>query len=218
MIKLYIYDHCPYCVKARMIFGLKKIPFELICLLNDDEKTPISMIGQKMVPILETEKGRFMPESLDIVSYIDKKGNQPLISSWKESKALSAWLNRNSSLCYELAMPRWVQLPLEEFKTKGARDYFQTKKEGYIGLFKDCLSATGELVKNMEGELEHLESLFKGQSGFFRESLSLDDFQLFPFLRSLSVVKSLSFPAKTKRYSLYMSQQTGIPLHHSIAI
>ncbi|MDN5160564.1 glutaredoxin, partial [Escherichia coli] len=24
-MKLYIYDHCPYCLKARMIFGLKNI-------------------------------------------------------------------------------------------------------------------------------------------------------------------------------------------------
>lgn len=23
-MKLYVYDHCPFCVRARMIFGLKK--------------------------------------------------------------------------------------------------------------------------------------------------------------------------------------------------
>ncbi|POU69340.1 glutaredoxin, partial [Pantoea sp. PSNIH4] len=27
-MKLYIYDHCPFCVKARMIFGLKNLPVE----------------------------------------------------------------------------------------------------------------------------------------------------------------------------------------------
>ncbi|MDU1427151.1 MAG: glutaredoxin, partial [Klebsiella michiganensis] len=27
-MKLYIYDHCPFCLKARMIFGLKNIPVE----------------------------------------------------------------------------------------------------------------------------------------------------------------------------------------------
>ena len=46
-MKLYIYDHCPFCVKARMIFGLKNIPVELNVLLNDDEATPTRMIGQK---------------------------------------------------------------------------------------------------------------------------------------------------------------------------
>ncbi|STF72102.1 glutaredoxin [Escherichia coli] len=51
-MKLYIYDHCPYCLKARMIFGLKNIPVELHVLLNDDAETPTRMVGQKQVPIL----------------------------------------------------------------------------------------------------------------------------------------------------------------------
>ncbi len=46
-MKLYIYDHCPYCLKARMIFGLKNIPVELHVLLNDDAETPTRMVGQK---------------------------------------------------------------------------------------------------------------------------------------------------------------------------
>ena len=24
-MKLYVYDHCPFCVRARMIFGLKNL-------------------------------------------------------------------------------------------------------------------------------------------------------------------------------------------------
>ncbi|VTP68106.1 Glutaredoxin-2 [Leclercia adecarboxylata] len=28
-MKLYVYEHCPFCIRARMIFGLKKVPFEL---------------------------------------------------------------------------------------------------------------------------------------------------------------------------------------------
>ncbi|WP_375804111.1 glutaredoxin domain-containing protein [Zymomonas mobilis] len=45
--KLFIYEHCPFCVKARMIFGLKNIDFEKIVLLNDNETDPIRMIGKK---------------------------------------------------------------------------------------------------------------------------------------------------------------------------
>ena len=52
-MKLYIYDHCPFCVKARMIFGLKNLPVELIVMLNDDEETPKRLIGQKIAPILQ---------------------------------------------------------------------------------------------------------------------------------------------------------------------
>ena len=71
-MKLYVYDHCPYCVRARMIFGLKNLAFEKIVLLNDDESTPVGLIGKKAVPILIKENGEAMPESLDIVKYVDE--------------------------------------------------------------------------------------------------------------------------------------------------
>ncbi len=38
-MKLYIYDHCPFCVRARMIFGLKKLAVEQIVLFDDDIET-----------------------------------------------------------------------------------------------------------------------------------------------------------------------------------
>ncbi len=44
---VYVYDHCPFCVRARMIFGLKKIPHQLIFLDNDDVETPTALVGKK---------------------------------------------------------------------------------------------------------------------------------------------------------------------------
>ena len=214
--KLYIYDHCPYCVKARMIFGFKKVDLELICLPNDDEKTPQSMIGVKMVPILQLENSQFMPESLDIISHIDQEDGQPLLSE-KTDNRLSKWMNKNNTLCYELAMPRWVQASLEEFKSLQARNYFQKKKEAYIGPFKDCLRKSPELIQEMSKELKILESFFDSSRAFFNGDLSLDDFHLFASLRSLSIVKNLSFPKKTSYYSQKISEMTNIPLHHSLA-
>ncbi|MEQ5205309.1 glutaredoxin domain-containing protein, partial [Providencia rettgeri] len=43
-MKLYIYDHCPFCVRARMIFGLKKVAVEEVILLDNDIETPTRMI------------------------------------------------------------------------------------------------------------------------------------------------------------------------------
>lgn len=39
-MKLYIYDHCPFCVRARMIFGLRGVAVQQIFLQNDDEAPP----------------------------------------------------------------------------------------------------------------------------------------------------------------------------------
>ena len=77
-MKLYSYDHCPYCVKARMIFGLRGIGFEHAILANDDEATPNKLIGKKMVPILVKNDGSAMGESLDIVRYVDSLSGQHL--------------------------------------------------------------------------------------------------------------------------------------------
>ncbi len=46
LMKLYIYDHCPFCVRARIIFGLRGVAGDEVVLANDDEATPIG-IGRK---------------------------------------------------------------------------------------------------------------------------------------------------------------------------
>lgn len=45
---LYVYDHCPFCVRARIIFGLKKIPVQVVWLDNDDVETPTELVGKKV--------------------------------------------------------------------------------------------------------------------------------------------------------------------------
>ena len=175
------------------------------------------MIGVKMVPILEYKKNSFMPESLDIISYIDKIKAPTLISK-KTSQKLVDWLDKNSLLCYKLAMPRWVKADLEEFKTKKAKDYFINKKTVYIGHFEKALNESDKLIQQMTKELEVLEKLFVKKQNFFTGALTWDDFHLFAFLRSLSIVKNLKFPPKIKFYSEKMSQKSQIPLHSYLAV
>lgn len=42
-MELYAFDHCPFCVRVRIIIGLKKLPIEIKYLLQDDEETPIRL-------------------------------------------------------------------------------------------------------------------------------------------------------------------------------
>ena len=218
-MKLYVYDHCPYCVKARMIFGLKNLTVQLVVLLNDDEKTPQSMIGVKMVPILEKEEGSFLPESLDIIQYIDEHSGNLLVSSWEEDLELSSWLDEGRDLNYSLAMPRWVNSSMEEFKTEAARKYFTNKKEKMIGPFAAALKDTKRLKKEMENHLQELEKFLpKEGSLFYREDLTVNDFHLFAFLRAVSIVKGLSFPKKTAAYMQKLSEKSQVPLNYDIAL
>lgn len=216
---LYIYDHCPYCVKARMIFGYKNIAFDLVTLLNDDEKTPIDMIGVKMLPILTLDDGSQMPESLDIVKKIDESYGKHFLSNEKFDFNLEVWLTEAKTFAYPLAMPRWIKIGLEEFKTQGAIDYFTKKKEDYIGSFSEHLKKTDEYIKQAEEHLEKLELLLPDNGDFYlEEKASINDIHLFPMLRSLSVVKDLEIPSKVYAYMKKQEKFTGVNLHLSSAL
>ncbi len=215
-MKLYVYDHCPYCVKARMIFGLKDIPFTLETLLNDDVQTPTSMIGQKMVPILQKDDGSYMPESMDIVHYIDEGFGDGKVLTGKSNPEVVAWTNSRDYL-YKLAMPRWVKAPLEEFKTEGARQFFIEKKEAMIGPFSENLNDTPELKERAEAHLQRLDGLIQSDEAI-NGTLSEDDIHVFAMLRSLSIVKDMAYPAKVDAYRKRMAEKSGVPLHDDIAI
>lgn len=44
-MKLYIYEHCPFCVRARMIFGLRDVAWKRLSWQTMTKLTPIGMIG-----------------------------------------------------------------------------------------------------------------------------------------------------------------------------
>lgn len=126
---LYIYEHCPYCTKAQMIFGLKKVPFQVEVLLNDDEKTPISYVNAKQVPILKKEDGTYMPESMDIVHFVDQNYGAPIVRKL-DTPDLDAWLKSTDELTRKLCMARYVNpaFAFKEFSTASAIQYFTKKK------------------------------------------------------------------------------------------
>jgi hypothetical protein len=48
---LYVYDHCPLCVRVRLALGVKNIKHNVHFLQNDDISTPTKLIGKKISPI-----------------------------------------------------------------------------------------------------------------------------------------------------------------------
>lgn len=46
-MKLFQYDHCPFCVRADMVAKYKQVNFETVYLLNDDADSCIVRVGKK---------------------------------------------------------------------------------------------------------------------------------------------------------------------------
>ncbi|ACS85969.1 glutaredoxin 2 [Musicola paradisiaca] len=209
-MKLFIYEHCPFCVKARMIFGLKSLPVDVTVLSNDDEATPISMVGQKMVPILQKADGGYMPESLDIVRYVDGLDGKPVLNG-AVNPAIDDWIRQVYLYAGQLLIPRFSRARFEEFATEAGRNYFIHKKEGQIGSFAGHFAQTEALVARLEHDLLALEPLIVSADAC-NGALSLDDINLFPLLRSLSIVANVAVPPQVAAYRDAMARLSNISL------
>ncbi|WNN50724.1 glutaredoxin 2 [Hafnia alvei] len=215
-MKLYVYDHCPFCVRSRMIFGLKDVACEVITLPNDDEETPTHLIGKKMLPVLVTESNEAIGESLDIVKYIDETFGSSVLTV-TDNPAIEAWMEEATKLIYPLAIPRWASSDFEEFHQDAARQYFINKKEAVFGPFTRLLEQTETMVSEINAKLEALELLFSQQdrdTGHF----SLTDIRLFPLLRSLSIVKGIHWPLRVDAWRREMAVKSRVNLNDNIAV
>ncbi|CAM9848454.1 unnamed protein product, partial [Choristocarpus tenellus] len=130
--RLYVYDHCPYCVRARMILGRKGLDHELVYLANDNTEIPESLIGKKAVPILElgrpgSDDHEVMAESLDIVRRLDEDpafGPPVLRQGPMNRPDIDSWYQSVSMVMKRLNQPRYATTPLPEFQTKSARETY----------------------------------------------------------------------------------------------
>ena len=213
-MKLYYYDHCPFCVRARMAAGLFGADVEEVVLANDDEATPIGMIGAKQVPILQKEDGSFMGESLDVVRYLNREGRL----KDETRPEIQSWLDKVGEYNLKLVQPRVIKLRLPEFETPEAVKYFTDKKEKSIGSFAANLEKTGQYVQRLNGDLAELETLMTEGGAGLNGEIGMEDILVFPILRNLTVVRGVEWPQKVMDYLLHMSEASGVPLYFDRAL
>lgn len=205
-MKLYIYEHCPFCTRARMIFGLKGLPLTLGVILEGDAQTPTRLIGKKAVPILEKEDGTHMGESLDIVRYVDAIGTPVLTAP--ADPALDAWGKDVWPLGLKLFIPRFTKGDFAELATPDAREAYRLREEKAFGDLEALMAATPALLAEVNPKLEALAPLLDARC----DALGISDIQLWPILRSLSIVDGLHFPAPVLAYARRLETQGGVPL------
>lgn len=217
-MKLYIYDHCPYCVRARMIAGLRGADVREVVLQNDDEDTPNRLIGAKQVPILEKPDGSHMGESLDIVRFIDEHaGKERLSETVRES--VQQWADKVNEYYGRLLMPRDIKLGLPEFATEEAVAYFVAKKEKQIGSFEKNLNKTGEYLQKINADLNELAQWLPENAAYFNGvQAGMEDIMLFPMLRNLTMVRGIVWPQSLLDYVLNVSEQSGVDTYFDRAL
>eukprot|EP01038_Epipyxis_sp_PR26KG_P005977 gene5977-8232_t len=239
---VYVYDHCPFCVRVRLALGVKNTKHEIRFLANDDAATPTALVGKKVVPIFvfpigsQNEKEIIMPESLDIIVKIDSDarfGPTSAILPFSDRTDIKDWMTKNAELFRILQRPRYIKSPLPEFHQHDGRMAYvknhpfapyeknewqntltqDERLKIYDNAYSQSLQRLDEASKNLVELNEMIHSDQYCTAGGF----SLDDIDLWSRLRSLTLVKGIKWPSKLRQYMDNLSNSADIPLYDSMA-
>ncbi len=188
---LYHYVHCPYCVRVRMALGFLNLPYQSRVVAYDDQKTPVDLIGVKMLPILSID-GTPMKESLDIIRKLDMTDS---LKNRTDISSAEIFIKSVNNPVHSLAMPYWIHT--QEF-TPSSREYFLKQKEAKRGPFKDLVAKAPEFI----GELKPLLEQLKGQLKPFFQSgeMRIQDIMIAAHVWGLYVVPEFQFPNEVHQY------------------
>jgi GrxB family glutaredoxin len=230
--ELYVYDHCPFCVRVRIALGVTGVPHKLVFMGNDDVETPTAMVGKKIAPIWKDEGGPMM-ESLDIIAKMDPDGK---IKPGSGRSDLKAWQKSVQTLMRKLCRPRYVKVPLPEFMQKGGRDAFVNNHqmppfekpdwkgnpdmslETKYGHYDEAFAASDALIAELNAKMGELDEMICCAECCTEGGFSYDDVDLWARLRSLTLIKGLVIPPKTRAYLDYYEAKGDVPLYDTMAI
>jgi glutaredoxin 2 len=211
-VKLYIYEHCPFSTRARVIFGLKKIPVELEVIMEGDAETPTRLVGRKVVPILLKDDGTAMAESIDIVRYVDSLVGPAVLADPPRAN-IAAWCEQARPVVSRLSIPRMVRSSFKENSTEVSQKAYRDRETKAFGDLDALIAESPSLLVQVDELLHRLEPLIENWS-----ARSETDLVLFSHLRALSIVKGLKFGPKVDAFVDDMVNGSAVELLRDRAI
>lgn len=240
--KLYGYDHSHYTVRCRMALGLKKMPYRMIWVAEDDEETPTQLVGKKITPIIEFPGEPAMADSSDIIARVDGDASYgpPVLKPKTDRPEIDAWIKTLSLPMRNLGRPRYIRSSmLPEFRSSSARERFVTthplpdpatgvtlSKAEWAELPKAFRDARYENYwGDTENQLQQLNEALPGVDGLIAadahvspQGLSWDDITFFSRLRGITLIKGVKLPKSLEGYLQTMSDMTDVPLLSQMAL
>ena len=196
-MKLYIYDHCPFCARVAYIAQSLGLDIELVSVDYDDAQTLIDLIGKKMVPVLQKDDGSIMAESLDIIAYfMDLKSSD---EQRVPSEQAALFQSRAFPLTQQIGRPRWWNLDLAEYRSAGSKEAWRASKETEDFNFEELLEKTPQFVQLINPLLKDAELLLDIEHGESSQPL-IDQAVYFSMLRGFCVEPSISWPPALERW------------------
>lgn len=222
---LFVYDHCPFCVRVRHALGLKNIKHNLVFLANDDVATPTELIGKKMVPIFQPDgkSGASLGESLDIISAVDSDprfGEPGMLQKASGRTDIAKWFENVAWPLRRLTRIRFAKAPLPEFTFQDARDTYAIRHpiKQEPTTYEENWERSAEWIGMISEKLGDLEGMIWSKENCTEGGVGFDDVDLFPRIRSMTIVKGLELPQKVREYAEHHAELSEVPLYDYCAM
>jgi len=244
---VYVYDHCPFCVRVRLALGVKNVKHNVQFLANDDITTPTKLVGKKIAPIFAIpEDNLVMGESLDIIEKVDSDdrfGSTGQILPATGRKDFKAWQKSVQSLLRTLHRPRYVATGLlpemqqldgrhafiknhqvppyekPEWKGDGTDENPGMPMDEKLQIYAEAMAKDpAPFLEELNAKLIELDDLVFCENYCSEGGLSMDDIDLWSRLRSITLVKNVRWPTKLRSYMDNLSSLGDVPLYDEMAL
>ncbi|GMH72941.1 hypothetical protein TrRE_jg9275 [Triparma retinervis] len=239
---VHVYDHCPFCVRVRLAFGIKNVKFRLDFLGNDDVERPTSLVGKKIAPIYSfPQDDLIMGESMDIIKLVDSDprfGPTSAILPATSRTDIKAWQKSVQTLLRTLQRPRYVATGLmPEFQQIDGRHAFiknhqlppyekKEWKEGGMSMDSKLELYASAMASDPSASIASLNAALVELDGMVHcpthcsdvGGISYDDIDLWSRLRSITIVKGVVWPGKLREYMDNLSAMGDVPLYDEMAL
>lgn len=244
---VYVYDHCPFCVRVRLALGIMNVKHNVHFMANDDIPTPTKLVGKKIAPIFEIPEDDFiMMESLDIIEKVasdDRFGAPEQIKPATGRSDIKGWQKSVQVMLRTLQRPRYVatgllpefqqldgrhafiknhQLPpyeKAEWKGDGSEENPGMPMDEKLKLYAEAMAKDPTtLIEDLNAKLVELDDMVFSEHYCSEGGLSMDDVDLWARLRSITIVKGVQWPEKLGNYMRNLSELGDVPLYDEMAL
>jgi glutathione S-transferase len=168
-IRLFQSQTSMFCEKARIVFAMKKVPYDIVDVRKDDRKSLIEYTGQRKVPSMDYN-GRCVVDSTVISALLEK--DYPANSIYPEGAA-------NKGLC--LALEDWSDEVLIHANHALRR--------------ADTPDARKKAEEEWAAHFDTLDQMYSGRKFIF-ERMTIADIAIFSQLHYLYTTVKYEIPSK----------------------
>jgi len=214
-MKLYSFESCPFCVRVRVVLGLKGIPVETVFLsagaIPDDLE---GRIKQLVVPLLDRgdADGELMGESTNIIRWLDQQYGAPLLAEYQISDSVQQWLKIATPILDSLFYPRMLAAELPELASPQARHFFLATRPAKLGCsLVQAVVDTDHHLEILSPRLAVLETLLAPEALLTgARPVSFEDIAVFAALRNLQMVDRAVLSPEMLRYMAFIRELAAI--------